>query len=148
MDYVQGFCSVVAGAYFLWVAKCWWATDREALDFQRKAWLVLFAALILDVTYTFGVAQGASAVLDTVQRALHIDLTPKPTDPIRTDSHTGNALQAVMIPGWATFYLVVLWVEIWLAINMPDRKRTHGEPEQKPATGNGEGPSTSPDGTP
>ena len=140
MDQVQGFCGAVAAAYFLWVAKCWWTTDREGLAFQRKAWIFLFAVLIVDVAYTFGVAQGASAVLDVVQRALHVDLTPKPSDPVRTDSHAGNALQGVMIPGWATFYLVVLWVEILLAIGMPDRKRSHSEPEQNPSARDSEGP--------
>jgi len=146
MDYIQAFCGVLAAAYFIWVAKSWWNTDVDVLLFQRKVWLVICAALILLLTYGYGVLAGSGAVIQTVVEAAHIDLSK--ADQAKTVGlPKSNYLEKVLIPNWVPFYLAVLWAEISLAISMPQRKRTHSQAGVEQQGAKQEGSSTEPDRT-
>jgi hypothetical protein len=133
MDYAQAFVTAVATAYFLWVAKCWWTTDREALEFQKKVFLVMVAISALGGAYAVGVLRGGNAVLTEMDAnihglaaALHV---PQPNEALSDDSapKRHHLIEDVMFPGWAVFYWCVLMSEICIATSMPDRKRFHGQ---------------------
>lgn len=151
MDYIQVFCGALAVAYFIWVAKSWWNTDIDVLLFQRRVWIVICCALILLLTYSYGVLNGSGAAIQTVVEATHIDLAKENhlgSDQARSpESLRPTPLDRVLVPGWIPFYLLIIWGEISLAITMPERKRTHGQAGAKQQHRKDSGPSTNPDRT-